>query len=123
MEFKHTRKTYMKNKNMIMTTTSTLDGYQIQQYLGLVSGEVILGANIIRDIAASFTDFLGGRSGAYEKSFLEAKEAAMQELIERATDMGANAIIGIDLDFETIGQNGSMMMVSVSGTAVVVARL
>jgi uncharacterized protein YbjQ (UPF0145 family) len=112
----------MKNKNMIMTTTSSLEGYVIEDYLGLVTGEVILGANIFRDIAASFTDILGGRSGSYERTFIEAKENAMQEMIERAQEMGANAIIGIDIDMETVGQNGGMMMVSVSGTAIVCRR-
>ncbi len=113
----------MKTKNFILSTTNTLEGYHIDQYLGMVSGEVILGANFFRDIAASITNFIGGRSAAYEKTFIEAKEAAMEEIIARAQEMGANAILGADLDFETLGADNGMMMVSVSGTAVVVRPL
>ncbi len=104
---------------MIMTTTSTLDGIKVKQYLGVVSGETIMGANIIRDFMAGITDIIGGRASAYEKSLVEAKEIAMNEMIAEAQKMGANAVIGIDLDYETVGQ-GSMLMVSVSGTAVIV---
>lgn len=104
---------------MIMTTTSTLDGMKVKQYLGVVSGETIMGANIIRDFMAGITDIIGGRASAYEKSLVEAKEIAMSEMITEAQKMGANAVIGIDLDYETVGQ-GSMLMVSVSGTAVIV---
>jgi uncharacterized protein YbjQ (UPF0145 family) len=104
---------------MIMTTTNTLDGLKIKQYLGVVTGETIMGANIIRDFMAGITDIIGGRASAYEKSLIEAKEIAMNEMIAEAQKMGANAVIGIDLDYETVGQ-GSMLMVSVSGTAVVV---
>lgn len=103
---------------MLMTTTNTLDGKQITQYLGIVSGETIIGANIVRDFMAGITDIIGGRSTAYEKSLIEAKEIALREMVEQAQRIGANAVIGIDLDFETIGQ-GSMLMVSASGTAVV----
>lgn len=113
----------MKAKNFLITTTNTLEGYQIEQYLGLVSGEVILGANFFRDISASITNFIGGRSGAYERTFIEAKEAALREITERAQEMGANAIIGADLDFESLGADNGMLMVSFSGTAVVVRRL
>lgn len=112
----------MKAKNFLVTTTNTLEGYQIEEYLGLVSGEVILGANFFRDFAAGITNIIGGRSGAYERTFIEAKEAAMREIIERAQEMGANAIIGADLDFEALGSDNGMMMVSFSGTAVVVRR-
>lgn len=111
-----------KRKNMIMTTTSTLDGLKVRQYLGIVSGETIMGANIFRDFMASITDIVGGRASAYEKSLIEAKQIALQEMMDEAAEMGANAIIGIDLDYETIGggSGGGMMMVSVSGTAVIV---
>lgn len=104
---------------MLMTTTSTLDGMKVSKYLGVVSGETIMGANIIRDFMASITDIVGGRASAYEQSLVEAKRIAMDEMIEQARQMGANAIIGIDLDYETVGQ-GSMLMVSASGTAVIV---
>jgi uncharacterized protein YbjQ (UPF0145 family) len=104
---------------MIMTTTNTLDGLKVKQYLGIVSGETIMGANIIRDFMAGITDIVGGRASAYEKSLIEAKTIAMDEMVQQAKDMGANAIIGIDLDYETVGQ-GSMLMVSASGTAVIV---
>jgi len=103
---------------MLVTTTSTLDGIKIKEYLGLVSGETILGANIFRDFMAGITDIVGGRSGAYEKSLVEAKEIAMDEMIQEAKRKGANAIIGVDLDYETVGQ-GSMLMVSCCGTAVI----
>ncbi|MBL8156445.1 MAG: YbjQ family protein [Anaerolineae bacterium] len=104
---------------MLMTTTSTLDGMKVSKYLGVVSGETIMGANIIRDFMASITDIVGGRASAYEQSLVEAKRIAMEEMTEQARQMGANAIIGIDLDYETVGQ-GSMLMVSASGTAVIV---
>ena len=90
---------------MIITTTATLDGYAIKEYKGVVTGEAILGANIFRDFFAGIRDIVGGRSGAYEKSL---------------RDLGANAVIGVDLDYETVGQEGSMLMVSASGTAVLV---
>lgn len=112
----------MKNKNFLITTTNNLEGYTVDQYLGMVSGEVILGANFFRDLSASITDFMGGRGSAYERTFVEAKTAATAEIVERAQEMGANAILAADLDFETLGQNNSMMMVSISGTAVVVRR-
>lgn len=109
-----------QNNNMLLTTTSTLDGRKIKQYLGIVTGETILGANFFRDIVASFTDVLGGRSAAYENTMIEAKETAMKEMTDRARQMGANAIIAIDLDYETLGQANGMMMVTCTGTAVVV---
>ncbi|MCC6802389.1 MAG: heavy metal-binding domain-containing protein [Anaerolineae bacterium] len=102
---------------MILSTTPTLEGKPISEYLGLVTGETILGANIVRDFMAGITDIVGGRSRAYEASLVEAKETALSEMIERARGLGADAIVGIDLDYETVGQ-GSMLMVSVSGTAV-----
>ncbi|MBX3061946.1 MAG: YbjQ family protein [Anaerolineae bacterium] len=104
---------------MIVSTTNTLEGMKVKQYLGIVSGETIMGANIVRDLMASITDIVGGRASAYEKSLIEAKEIALQEMVDEAESRGANAVIGVDLDFETVGQ-GSMMMVSASGTAVIV---
>lgn len=103
---------------MILTTTNTLDGYTIKEYLGIVSGETIIGANIVKDFFASIVDVVGGRSSSYEKVLIEAKETALEEMELTAQNLGANAIIGIDLDYETIGKTGSMLMVSVSGTAV-----
>lgn len=107
---------------MLCTTTNTLEGRKIKKYLGIVSGETIIGANIVRDFMAGITDIVGGRSSAYEKSLIEAKDLALRELQQAAESMGANAVIGIDLDYETIGANGSMLMVSASGTAVIVDR-
>ncbi|MEB3279158.1 MAG: heavy metal-binding domain-containing protein [Lyngbya sp.] len=105
---------------MILTTTSTLQNKQIIQYCGIVSGEAILGANVFRDFFASIRDVVGGRSAAYEKSLREAKETAIKEMEQAAVALGANAIIGIDLDYETINSSGggSMLMVAASGTAV-----
>jgi uncharacterized protein YbjQ (UPF0145 family) len=105
---------------MIYATTSILEGYKIQEYLGLVTGEAIMGANVFKDFSAGIRDIVGGRSGSYEQQLGEAKRIAMKELTEKATEMGANAVVGIDLDYETI--RGSMLMVSVSGTAVVAVR-
>ena len=107
---------------MLCTTTNTLEGRKIKKYLGIVSGETIIGANIVRDFMAGITDIVGGRSSAYEKSLVEAKELALKELQQEAESIGANAVIGIDLDYETIGANGSMLMVSASGTAVIFDR-
>lgn len=103
---------------MIVTTTPSIDGKSITDYCGIVVGEAIMGANIVRDIFASVTDVLGGRSGAYETKLQDARDAALQELKDRATELGANAVVGIDLDYEVVGPNGSMLMVSASGTAV-----
>lgn len=103
---------------MITTTTPDIQGKTIEQYLGIVSSEVIIGANVIKDIFAGLRDFFGGRSATYERVLDEARRNAMAELVQRATAMGANAIVGIDLDFETIGSHGSMLMVIASGTAV-----
>jgi uncharacterized protein YbjQ (UPF0145 family) len=104
---------------MLLTTTPNLEGKRIVKYIGIVTGETILGANIVRDFFASITDIVGGRSAHYEASLREAKDTAMSEMADQAMSMGANAIVGVDLDYETIGSNGSMLMVSVSGTAVV----
>ena len=105
---------------MILTTTPTIEGYPVKQYLGVVASETIIGANVFRDIMAGLRDFFGGRPSSYEEVLKKAKDTALQELQERATAMGANAVIGIDLDYETVGANGSMLMVTASGTAVVI---
>lgn len=107
--------------NLILTTSASVEGKKVRDYLGLVTGEAILGSNFIRDFFAGITDVIGGRSAAYEASMREAKETAVREMIADAERMGANAIISIDLDYESIslgGDKGSMLMVSVSGTAV-----
>lgn len=104
---------------MLVTTTTLIDGRRIADYRGLVTGEAILGANVFRDMFAGIRDIVGGRSAAYERELRKAKDIAVQEMIEQATDLGANAVIGVDLDYETVGE-GSMLMVSASGTAVVV---
>lgn len=104
---------------MLTTTTPNFEGKKIVRYLGIVTGEVIVGANFIKDMAAGFTDFFGGRASLYEEELIKAKDAAVQEMEQRAMELGANAIVGIDLDYETVGSNGSMLMVAVSGTAVV----
>lgn len=105
---------------MILTTTPQIDGYTIRQYLGVVTGETIIGANVFKDFMASIRDIVGGRSASYENVLREAKDTSIQEMTERAQQMGANAIVGIDIDYETIGASGSMLMVACSGTAVVI---
>ncbi len=105
---------------MILTTTNTIEGKKIVKYLGIVSGEAILGANIFSDIFAGIRDIVGGRSASYEKELRKAREIAIKEMSEEAKRLGGNAIISIDLDYETIGQGGTMLMVSANGTAVVV---
>lgn len=104
---------------MILSTTPTIEGRKIKEYKGIVVGETILGAHLFKDFLASLTDTFGGRSGAYERSLQEARTIATDEMTKRAQDLGANAIVGIDLDYETVGAQGSMLMVNVSGTAVV----
>lgn len=101
---------------MIVTTTPSVEGYQIAEYKGIVVGEAILGANVIRDVFAGITDILGGRSGAYEAELGRARETALREMEERAAELGATAVVGVDLDYEVIN---NMLMVSASGTAVV----
>ena len=101
---------------MIVTTTHDIQGKTINDYLGIVVGEAIIGTNIFRDIGAGLRDIVGGRSGAYEKKMTEARETAIKEMIEKAQTLGADAVVGVDIDYETVG-NG-MMMVSASGTAV-----
>lgn len=107
---------------MIVTTTNTIEGRTIVEYRGIVTGEAILGTNIFRDFFAGIRDLVGGRSGAYEGVLRDARETALRELREQAVSLGANAVIGIDIDYENIstGSSGSMLMVSASGTAVVV---
>lgn len=106
---------------MLLSTTSTLEGHPIRNYLGLVSGEAILGANVFRDFFAGIRDVIGGRSGSYEKVLRKAKESAIEDMVEAAKDLGANAVVGIDFDYETIQikEGGDMLMVTVTGTAVV----
>ena len=103
---------------MIVTTTPTVEGRPAQDYLGIVTGEVIVGATIFKDMFASVRDIVGGRSGAYESSLRDAREQAVAELTAEARALGANAVVGVDFDYEVLGQNGSMLMVSASGTAV-----
>lgn len=105
---------------MIMTTTNGIDNKEIKKYLGIVTGEAILGANIFKDFFAGIRDIVGGRSAAYERELQQARQIAFREMEEKARRVGGNAIIGIDIDYETIGANGSMLMVSVCGTAVLV---
>lgn len=107
---------------MQLSTTPTLEGFTITEYCGVVTGEAILGANIFRDFFAGVRDIVGGRSGAYEKELRKARQLAFEELQEQAQELGANAVVGIDIDYETVGKDGSMLMVSVSGTAVKVSR-
>lgn len=108
------------HKLMILTTTPTIEGRPVVQYLGVVTSETIIGANIFRDFFASIRDVIGGRSKSYESVLREAKDAALRELQEEAHRLGANAVVGIDLDYETVGERGSMLMVTASGTAVVI---
>ena len=105
---------------MIVTTTSTVEGRPVQQYLGIVTGEVIVGANLFRDLFASVRDIVGGRSGSYEDVLARARMQALQEMQDTARNLGGNAVIGVDIDYEVLGSNGSMLMVSASGSAVVV---
>lgn len=105
---------------MILTTTPQIEGHTIREYKGVVTGETIIGANFVKDFFAGIRDVIGGRSGSYEKVLIEGKETSMKEMTERAQRLGANAIVGIDIDYETIGQNSSMLMVATSGTAVVI---
>ncbi|MFY0628877.1 MAG: YbjQ family protein [Flavobacteriaceae bacterium] len=103
---------------MILSTTNNIEGSPVKEYLGLVTGETIIGANIFKDIFASIRDVVGGRSGSYERVLREAKDTAIKEMTDEALRLGAHAIIGIDLDYETVGAHGGMLMVTASGTAV-----
>ena len=105
---------------MIITTTHNIEGKKIVKYLGLVTGEAIIGANFVKDFFAGIRDIVGGRAGSYEEGLREAKNIALAELQDTALRLGANAIVGIDLDYETMGGSGSMLMVSASGTAVII---
>ena len=104
---------------MKLSTTPQIEGHTIREYKGVVTGETIIGANMFKDLFASIRDIVGGRAGSYESVLREAKNTSINEMIERAKAMGANAIVGIDIDYETIGAQGSMLMVATSGTAVV----
>lgn len=105
---------------MLVTTTPIIEGKRIIHYYGIVSGETIIGANVFRDFLAGIRDFVGGRSGAYEEVLRQAKETAIKEMEEQAARLGANAVIGVDLDYETVGGSGSMLMVTATGTAVMI---
>ena len=105
---------------MLLSTTPNIEGYNIREYKGVVTGETIIGANFLKDIFAGIRDIVGGRSASYEKVLRQAKDIAMNVMMDRAQEMGANAIVGIDIDYETIGKDNSMLMVATSGTAVVI---
>ena len=105
---------------MILSTTPTIEGRTIREYKGVVTGETIIGANFVKDLFAGIRDIVGGSSASYEKVLREAKNTSMNEMMDRAREMGANAIVGIDIDYETIGESNSMLMVATSGTAVVI---
>lgn len=106
---------------MITTTTDSIEGRQIVEYLGICTGEAILGANVVRDMFAGVRDFVGGRSGSYEKVIRAGKDAAIEDMQAQAEELGGNAVVGVDLDYEVVGEKGSMMMVVASGTAVRIA--
>lgn len=105
---------------MVVTTTPTVEGKTIKEYKGIVFGEVISGVDFLKDMAAGFRNFFGGRSEAYEGELIEARQNAISEMISRAQTMGANAVVGVDIDYEVLGQGGNMLMVTASGTAVVI---
>ncbi len=107
--------------HMITSTTPSLEGRVIREYMGIVTGESVVGANLFRDLFASIRDVVGGRSGSYEKVFADARQTAIREMEEAASKLGADAVVGVDLDYEVLGANGSMLMVTASGTAVKLA--
>lgn len=107
---------------MIVTTTTSIEGFEIKEYKGIVFGEVVTGVNAFKDIAAGFRDFFGGRSSTYENELQMAREEAIAEATQRAQRMGANAIVGAKVDYETLGERNGMLMVTISGTAVIVAK-
>jgi len=113
-------KNFFKNTIMILSTTPQIEGHPIREYKGVVTGETIIGANFVKDFFAGIRDIVGGRAASYERVLQEAKETSMREMMQRAQTMGANAIVGIDIDYETVGANGSMLMVATSGTAVII---
>jgi uncharacterized protein YbjQ (UPF0145 family) len=106
---------------VIVTTTPTVEGRKVTSYLGIVTGEAVLGANIFKDLFAGIRDIVGGRSASYERELQRARDLALEEMKAAAVELGANAVVGIDVDYETVGANGSMLMVAVSGTAVVIS--
>lgn len=106
--------------NVIITTTNDIEGKKIVEYKGIIFGEVVNGVDFIKDFAAGITNFIGGRSGSYENELIDARKDAINEMRERAIDMGANAVVGVKVDYETLGQGGNMLMVTASGTAVIV---
>jgi uncharacterized protein YbjQ (UPF0145 family) len=106
---------------VIVTTTPSVEGRAITSYLGIVTGEAIMGANIFKDLFAGIRDIVGGRSATYERELRNARDLAIEEMKQAAAEMGANAVVGVDLDYETVGANSSMLMVTVSGTAVVIS--
>lgn len=106
-------------ERIIVTATHTVEGQKIKKYLGLVSGEALMGANIVKDLFASITDVIGGRASAYEKEFKLARKIAIEEMIDEALQLGANAVVGVDLDYETVGGTATMLLVSATGTAVI----
>jgi uncharacterized protein YbjQ (UPF0145 family) len=105
--------------DMIVTTTPSVEGRRIKEYRGIVFGEVVSGVDFIKDFAAGLTNFFGGRSGSYEGELVEARDNAVMEMVRRAEQLGANAVVGVDMDYEVLGQGGNMLMVTASGTAVV----
>lgn len=114
------RSLILNRRNMQLTTTPGIDGKRITRYCGVVAGEAVLGANIFKDLFAGIRDLVGGRSGTYEKELQRARDIALEELQQRAHDLGANAVVGIDIDYEVLGKENGMLMVSASGTAVIV---
>ena len=108
---------------MIVTTTVSVEGRRITEYKGIVFGEVISGVNFVRDVTASFSNFFGGRSGSYEEELVQARQNALKEMEQRAADLGANAVVGVDIDYEVLGAGNGMLMVTASGTAVVAEQL
>ena len=110
------------NSDILVVTTPNIEGTRVVRYIGIVSGEAILGANIFRDFFAGIRDIIGGRSGAYEEELRKAKTIAIEEMMQQARDAGANAVVAVDLDYETLGKDGGMLMVTAAGTAIVYER-
>jgi uncharacterized protein YbjQ (UPF0145 family) len=105
---------------MLITTTPNIEGRRIKEYLGIVTGEAVVGANLFRDLFAGIRDIVGGRSGSYEKELRNARDVAFEEIVQEAQELGANAVVGVDIDYEVLGEKNGMLMVSISGTAVIV---
>jgi uncharacterized protein YbjQ (UPF0145 family) len=106
--------------SMLITTTPNIEGKRIKEYLGIVTGEAVVGANLFRDLFAGLRDIVGGRSGSYEKELKKARDVAFEEIVQAAREIGANAVVGVDIDYEVLGEKNGMLMVSISGTAVIV---